>query len=145
MIGALRVKVRKRLISQISISKAMISQHSSSPKDNFRSWSSGFKSCWRRNSDSYDCMAPHYTEPFIITIPSSRYDLTLVMLNKKMLHPLLIFYKSDHMIQAVDTISNTEWQTVQIQISWLLKKPTDLDLHCLQRQGISGFSRTRVK
>ena len=23
------------------------------------------------------------------------------------------------------------WQTVQIQISWLLKKPTDLDLHCL--------------
>ena len=28
--------------------------------------------------------------------------------------------------------------------SWL-QKPTDLDLHCLQRQGISGFSRTRVK
>ena len=26
-----------------------------------------------------------------------------------------------------------------------LQKPTDLDLHCLQRQGISGFSRTRVK
>ena len=25
------------------------------------------------------------------------------------------------------------------------QKPTDLDLHCLQRQGISGFSRTRVK
>ena len=22
---------------------------------------------------------------------------------------------------------------------------SDLDLHCLQRQGISGFSRTRVK
>ena len=22
-------------------------------------------------------------------------------------------------------------QTVEIQISWLLKKPTDLDLHCL--------------
>ena len=34
---------------------------------------------------------------------------------------------------------------MQIQISWLLKKPSDLDLHCLQRQGISGFSRTRVK
>ena len=33
---------------------------------------------------------------------------------------------------------------MQIQISWLLKKPTDLDLHCLQRQGISGFNRTRV-
>ena len=26
-----------------------------------------------------------------------------------------------------------------------LQKPTDLDLHCLQRQGISEFSRTRVK
>ena len=25
---------------------------------------------------------------------------------------------------------------MQIQISWLLQKPTDLDLHCLQRQGI---------
>ena len=33
---------------------------------------------------------------------------------------------------------------MQIQISWLLQKPTDLDLHCLQRQDISGFSRTRV-
>ena len=33
---------------------------------------------------------------------------------------------------------------MQIQISWLLK-PTDLDLHCLHRQYISGFSRTRVK
>ena len=25
------------------------------------------------------------------------------------------------------------------------QKPTDLDLHCLQRQGISGFSRKGVK
>ena len=25
------------------------------------------------------------------------------------------------------------------------QKPTDLDLHYLQKQGISGFSRTRVK
>ena len=25
------------------------------------------------------------------------------------------------------------------------QKPTDLDIHCLQRQGISGFSRTMVK
>ena len=33
---------------------------------------------------------------------------------------------------------------MQMQISWLLQKPTDLDLHCLQRKGISGFSRTRV-
>ena len=34
---------------------------------------------------------------------------------------------------------------MQIQISWLLQKPTDLDLHCLQRQGISRLSRSRVK
>ena len=33
---------------------------------------------------------------------------------------------------------------MQIQISWLLQKPTDLYLHCLQSQGISRFSRTRV-
>ena len=26
-----------------------------------------------------------------------------------------------------------------------LQKPTDLDLHCLQKQGIFRFSRTRVK
>ena len=41
--------------------------------------------------------------------------------------------------QVVDTNSNTKWQTVQIQISWLLQKPSDLDLHCLQRQDISGL------
>ena len=34
---------------------------------------------------------------------------------------------------------------MQVQISWLLQKPTDLDLHCLQRQGISEFSRTRTE
>ena len=27
---------------------------------------------------------------------------------------------------------------MQIQLSWLLQKPADLNLHCLQRQGISG-------
>ena len=34
---------------------------------------------------------------------------------------------------------------MQILINWLLQKPSDLDLHCLQRQGMCGFSRTRVK
>ena len=62
----------------------------------------------------------------------------------KMPCPLLILSQSVYLIQVVDTNLNTEWQTVQIQISWLLQKPTDLDLHCLQRQGISGLSRTRV-
>ena len=46
--------------------------------------------------------------------------------------PLLIFNQPDYLIQVVDTNSNTEWQT-------------DLDLHCLQRQDISGFSRTRIR
>ena len=69
--------------------------------------------------------------------------LTLVMLNKdatptfkcqpiRFLDPY--FYINSH----------TEGQTMQIQISWLLQKPADLDLHCLQRQGISGFSRARI-
>ena len=49
------------------------------------------------------------------------------------------------MIQIVDINSHIEWQTVQIKISWLLQKPTDLDLHCLHKQDISAFSRTRVK
>ena len=66
--------------------------------------------------------------------------LTLVLLNKL----ILIFSKSDYLIWIVAIDSNTYRQTVQIQISWLLKKPTDLDLHCLQRQGIDRFSRTRV-
>ena len=35
-------------------------------------------------------------------------------------HPLLIFNQSNCMIQVVDTNSYTEWQTMQIQISWLL-------------------------
>ena len=59
-------------------------------------------------------------------------------------HLLLIVSQSDYLIQVIDTNSNTEWQTVQIHISWLLQKPTNLNLHCLLRQGIPGFSRTRV-
>ena len=71
--------------------------------------------------------------------------LTLVLLNKLRCHkPLLIVSQIDFLIYVVDTNSHTKWQTVQIQISWLLQKPTDLDLHCLQMQGISGFSRIRV-
>ena len=53
--------------------------------------------------------------------------------------PLLIFSQSDYLIQIIDTNSNTEWQTVQIQ------KPTDLDLHCLQRQGIFGSAGLGLK
>ena len=32
-------------------------------------------------------------------------------------------------------------QLASFQISWLLKKPTDLDLHCFQRQGMSCSAR----
>ena len=46
--------------------------------------------------------------------------LTLVLLNKLMPRPLLIFSQSDYLVQVVDTNSNTEQLTVQIQISWLL-------------------------
>ena len=67
--------------------------------------------------------------------------LTLVLLNKLRCHAFFKFqpirlldpecwYKFTYMYLMV---------TVQIQISWLLQKPTDLDLHCLQRQDISGF------
>ena len=59
-------------------------------------------------------------------------------------HLFLILSQSDYLIQIIDINSHTSWQIEQIQISWLLQKPTDLDLHCLQRQGISGLSRTRV-
>ena len=64
--------------------------------------------------------------------------------NQKMPCPLPIFSQSNYLIQVDDINSYTERQTVQIHISWLLQKPTDLDLHCLQKQGIPGFSRTRV-
>ena len=46
--------------------------------------------------------------------------------------PFQIFSQSDHLIPIVDINSHNEWQPVQIQISLLL------------RQGIFGFSRTRV-
>ena len=61
--------------------------------------------------------------------------------------PLLIVSQSDPLIQIVDIDSHTKWQTADSDqlASSEVKKPTDLDLHCLQRQGISRFSRTRVK
>ena len=53
-------------------------------------------------------------------------------------HPHLIFSQSDYLIQIVDINSHIQWQAVQIQISWLLQKPTDLDLHCLQKRTYPG-------
>ena len=34
----------------------------------------GFQSYWRQNSD-YDCLALHYAESFLITLPLSQYNL----------------------------------------------------------------------
>ena len=34
---------------------------------------------------------------------------------------------------------------MQIEISWLLQKPTDLDLHCLLIQGMSCSARKGLK
>ena len=59
-----------------------------------------------------------------------------------MSHPLLIVSQSDYLIQTVDINSHTEWQTVQIQISWFL--PTDLDLQCLLRLGMSCSAREEI-
>ena len=59
-------------------------------------------------------------------------------------HPLLIVSQSDFLVKVVDTNSHAERQIVQLQISWLLQKPSDLDLHYLQRQDISRTSQTRV-
>ena len=54
-------------------------------------------------------------------------------------HSLMILNQSGYLIHVVDINSDIKWQTVQIQ------KPTDLDLYCFQRQGISELSRTRGK
>ena len=35
--------------------------------------------------------------------------------------------------------------TNSAELDQLASKPPNLNLHCLQRQGISGFSRTKVK
>ena len=47
--------------------------------------------------------------------------------------PFIILSQSESLIQIVDINSDTKWQSVQIRISWL------------ERQGISGSSRARVK
>ena len=57
---------------------------------------------------------------------------------------LLIFSQSDCLVRIVPINSHTSWQTVQIQISWLLQKPTDLDLHCCKGRVYPGSALTRI-
>ena len=54
--------------------------------------------------------------------------------------PLIILSQSDSLTQIADINSDTKKQTADSD-----QKPTDMDQHCLQRQGISGLSRTTVK
>ena len=56
-----------------------------------------------------------YVSLYVTLISSYHADLI------KMLYSLQIVSKSDYFIQVVDTNSHTEWQTVEIQISWLLR------------------------
>ena len=58
---------------------------------NFRSWGPGFESHWRRNPAHY-YMPLNCTEPFIITLPSSRYDLSDVERDGK--HQIIIIVSS---------------------------------------------------
>ena len=52
--------------------------------------------------------------------------LTLVLLNK------------------LDATPSSNFQPIRLLNGKQCRSRTDLDLHCLQRQGLSGFSRTRV-
>ena len=76
-------------------------------------------------------------------------SLSLVMLNKLRCHTHFKFSAS-HITwsRIVDTNSHAYIMTNSADpdqlASWLFQKPTDLDLLCLHRQGISGFSRIMV-
>ena len=55
-------------------------------------------------------------------------------------HPLLIFSQSDYLSQIVAINSHTLYfMTNCAYPDQLASKPTDLDKHCLLRQGISGY------
>ena len=58
----------------------------------------------------------------------------------KMPRPFLISSQFDYLLWVFDRNSHIKWQIEQIQISWL-QKPTDLDLHCLLRQGMPCLAR----
>ena len=59
-----------------------------------------------------------------------------------------IFSQSDYLIQVVDIYKFAYLIAKSADPDQLasseVQRPTDLALHCLQRQGIPGFSRTRV-
>ena len=62
----------------------------------------------------------------------------------KMPHPVLVFSQLNYLIQIVDINCILNGKQCRSRMVGFFK-PTDLDLHCLQRQDMFGFSRTRVK
>ena len=67
--------------------------------------------------------------------------IILVLLNKLRYHPTSNFQP----IRLLDLDYCYKFTYLMANSADPDQLPTDLDLHCLQRQGISGFSRTRVK
>ena len=59
--------------------------------------------------------------------------------------PFLIFSQSDYLIQNSYILFTYLMANSADPDQLASSEPTDLDLHCLQRQDISWFSRTRVK
>ena len=62
----------------------------------------------------------------------------------KMQCPLLIVSQSFCFIKAFDTNSRVKWETVQIQINWLLPEANWSGSTLFAKAGIPRFSRTRV-
>ena len=57
---------------------------------------------------------------------------------------LLIFSQSDYLIRIVKKITYLMANSADPD-QLTFRKQLNLDLHCLQRQSLSGFSRIRVK
>ena len=117
-----------------------------------------FLTFWKVSIEKYDKTPTfygrqHFTPIFKILVRTLLNSLTIAMLNKLECHahflfsanqipcPLFIFSQSDYLIVVV----------LQIHILNAKKSvnpdhldSTYLDLHCLQRQSISRFSRSRV-
>ena len=79
--------------------------------------------------------------PFYRMLGKNR--LTLVLLNKLRCHAYFNFLPI-RLLNPNCCYKFTYLMTNSADPDQLASKPTDLDLHCLQRQSISGFSRTRV-
>ena len=73
------------------------------------------------------------------------FEVNLVLLNKLRCHAHFWFSASQItwslLLLHICTLNGNSADTDQLASS----EVTDLDLHCLQRQGVSRFSRTRVK